>query len=215
MQDVIPHLPALFLIFGALAAGYASPGPTMLAVMGTALGRGRGPGVLLGLGVALGTGLWAGVSVTLLGPLLPMDGLAVEWLRIGAAVFLAFLALVSFRSAITGRDLSLPTIGGTGPSLILRGTLIAATNPKAAVFWLAVAVAAIGPETGWTLVAVLVAGSLAISALGHTGYALAFSSPRIAAAYRDRRRVIQSVLGCVFCVLSVVVLTGARHRGIT
>ncbi len=57
------------------------------------------------------------------------------------------------------------------------------TNPKAALTWVALAI---------------VAGTSALSLVGHIFYALAFSTERVAAVYARARRGIEAALGMFF-----------------
>lgn len=55
MTDLAPHLPGLFIAYGMLSLGLFSPGPNILAIIGTSMERGRGEGLALAVGVSLGT----------------------------------------------------------------------------------------------------------------------------------------------------------------
>jgi len=54
MAEISPYIPSILLAYSAFLLGTASPGPNILAVIGTAMSIGRGPGMALALGVAHG-----------------------------------------------------------------------------------------------------------------------------------------------------------------
>ena len=55
MQDLTHYLPGIFLAYTAFLLAIASPGPNILAVIGTSMGMGRQSGISLALGVASGS----------------------------------------------------------------------------------------------------------------------------------------------------------------
>src|SRR5215475_15321469 len=59
MVDVSTYLPGILLAYSAFFLAIASPGPNVLAVIGTSMAVGRGSGIALALGVASGSFLWA------------------------------------------------------------------------------------------------------------------------------------------------------------
>jgi threonine/homoserine/homoserine lactone efflux protein len=56
------HLPQIGLAFGAFALGMFSPGPNILAVIGTSMAVSRKAGIALALGISAGSFLWAGMT---------------------------------------------------------------------------------------------------------------------------------------------------------
>ena len=65
MFEISPHLSGILLSLTAVTLALMSPGPNILAVIGTSMEVGRREGVALALGVASGTFVW--VSLTVLG----------------------------------------------------------------------------------------------------------------------------------------------------
>ncbi|MEL7088844.1 MAG: LysE family transporter, partial [Planctomycetota bacterium] len=53
----------LMVSFGIMATGLLSPGPNILAIIGTSMERGRSAGSALACGIAVGSGLWAVLTV--------------------------------------------------------------------------------------------------------------------------------------------------------
>jgi hypothetical protein len=58
MESISTHLPGILLSYGAFLIAIASPGPNVLAVIGTSMSVNRSSGIALALGVATGTLTW-------------------------------------------------------------------------------------------------------------------------------------------------------------
>ena len=202
------HLPGLAVAWSGVALGLVSPGPNQLAVMGTAMARGRREGLVLASGIAAGTALWATICVTGLAALVSASGPAMGTLRVGAAAYLAFLAWRAFQAA-RAPEPPTPTVArAAGPAgLALRGLGVQATNLKAGVYWTALAALGIGAEAPLAVALALVGGCAAISGAGHVAYALAFSHPGTVTAYDRVRPAVQSGLCAFFCIASITILT--------
>ena len=59
METIIHYLPGIALAYAICALGILSPGPNVLAVMGTSMGEGRRQGKALAWGISTGSFLWA------------------------------------------------------------------------------------------------------------------------------------------------------------
>jgi amino acid exporter len=59
MAEFSLYLPGIPLAYSACLLGLVSPGPNVLAVLGTAMAEGRRAGIALALGIAAGSVLWA------------------------------------------------------------------------------------------------------------------------------------------------------------
>lgn len=199
------HIAGLLAVYGLLALGLFSPGPNILAVVGTAMGTGRRAAIHMALGIALGTGIWASLTVAGLTALLTAYADIATWLRLAGGCFLIWLGLKAYRAALrSDGQLVVRSVAGSAKRSFAKGLAIQLTNPKAMLHWAALMTLAISPQSPlWVAVAVVV-GSTALSAIGHVAYATGFSTERVAAAYRRLRRGIEAVLGTFF------VFAGAR-----
>ena len=164
-----------------LAVNILSPGPNVLNTISAAMSSGRPAG----LGSALGVGV--GISAWCLGMSLGIGAIfaAFPALR-GILTVIAIGLLVSFaarylRNALAGYHgyrRGLPTQPG-GQDLadgFRRSLMVSALNPKALTSWLAIlTIFPVSRATGADI-ALLCAGSCALAAGIHAGYALAFSS---------------------------------------
>lgn len=199
MTDLAPHLPGLLVAYGMLCLGLFSPGPNVLAIIGTSMERGRPQGLALAAGVSFGTFLWSLLSVTGFAALLTLWAGAMTILKIVGAAYLLWLAWGAFRSAARRAEVNARAIDA--PSLqayASRGLIVQMTNPKAAIYWVAITAVAIGPDTPLAITIALVAGCSVLSLAGHVTYALAFSTRAAVAAYAKGRRVVQASLGTFF-----------------
>ena len=63
MQDFQLYAPGIFLAYAAFLLAIASPGPNILAVIGTSMSVNRRSGMALAMGVAYGSFTWALLTV--------------------------------------------------------------------------------------------------------------------------------------------------------
>ena len=211
MSELATFWPGIAIAWTGIALGLVSPGPLQLAVIGTAMNRGRRAATAVALGIATGTAIWAAISVTGFAAVIAASERLMVALRIAAALYLMMLAWQALRAARGPGRMVGRALPGRGPgALWLAGLTVQATNLKAAVYWMAIA--ALGLEAGAPLgaSALLVAGCAAISAAGLSAYAAAFSRPGAVRAYDRVRPWVQSALAAFFCAASVVIL--AAHR---
>ena len=88
--------------------------------------------------------------------------------------------------------------------LITLGIL--ATNPKALTSWLIIVSIFPAGSAGWAGNAILILGAALLSGLGHTFYALAFSTRHAAQAYARAGRWINAAVGVFFLSLGTTLL---------
>lgn len=211
MTEIAQFWPGIAIAWTGIALGLISPGPLQLAVVGTAMARGRRAGIAVAAGIATGTAGWAAISVTGFAAVIAASDVFMRALRIAAAAYLLVLAWRAVRAARTPGRVDGRALEGRGPlSLWLAGLGVQATNLKAAVYWMAIA--ALGLEAGapGAILALLVGGCAAISLAGLSTYAVAFSRPEALRAYDRARPWVQSALAAFFCVASVAILTVHR-----
>ncbi|UWQ18686.1 LysE family translocator [Jannaschia sp. M317] len=199
MTDLAPHLPGLLVAWGMLCLGLFSPGPNILAIIGTSMERGRPQGLALAAGVSVGTLLWGVLAVTGFTAVLTLWAGAMTVLKLAGAAYLLWLAYGAFRSAaqtveVNTRTVDAPNLRAYG----LRGLMVQMTNPKAAIFWVAIAAVGTGPDTPVFILVTLIGVSFLISLAGHVVYALAFSTRAAVALYARGRRAAQATIGTFF-----------------
>lgn len=210
MSELSLYLPGILLAYSAFLLAIASPGPNILAVIGTSMGVDRRSGVALALGVASGSFTWALLTVFGLSAILAAYASALFLIKIFGGAYLLWLACKSFKSAASAHDIEAAELAGGKRSPIgyfKRGYLIQMTNPKAALAW--IAIISLGLQDGAPLWvgAVIVLGTFALSIAIHILYALAFSTPAMVRLYGKSRRAIQGVLGTFFAFAGLKLLT--------
>lgn len=210
MQDISLYLPGILLAYSAFLLAIASPGPNILAVIGTSMSVGRSSGMALAMGVATGSFTWAVLTVFGLSAILATYASALLAIKIFGGLYLLWLAYKSFKSAASDHDIEAKELAGgrrTPFGYLKRGYIIQMTNPKAALAW--IAIISLGLKQGAPLWvgAVIVVGTFLLSVAIHLMYAVAFSSPAMVRLYGKSRRAIQGVLGTFFALAGFRLLT--------
>lgn len=210
MDDITLYLPGILLAYAAFLLAILSPGPNVLAVMGTSMSRGRASGMALAMGVATGSLTWAILTVIGLSALISGYAAALLVIKILGGLYLLWLAYKSLRSAFSAQDVNAQELAGGKRSLrgyAIRGYIVQMTNPKAALSW--IAIVSLGLQDGAPLwvSAAIVSGTFALSFIMHMLYALAFSTGLMVRIYARARRVIQAVLGGFFAFVGMTLLT--------
>lgn len=210
MTDFAVYLPGILLAYAAFLLAIASPGPNILAVIGTSMSVGRKSGIALAFGVATGSGCWAVLTVIGLSAILTTYAFALNAIKIFGGLYLLWLSYKSFKSAASAHDIEAKELAGGKRSSFgyaKRGFIIQMTNPKAALAW--VAIISLGLTQGapvW-VGAIIVTGTFLLSVIIHTLYAVAFSTPLMVQIYGKARRYIQGVLGAFFAFAGIRLLT--------
>lgn len=210
MQDIPLYLPGILLAYSAFLLAIASPGPNILAVIGTSMGVNRASGLSLAMGVATGSFTWALLTVFGLSAILATYASALLAIKVFGGLYLLWLAYKSFKSAASSHDIEAKQLEGgrrTPFGYFKRGYIIQMTNPKAALAW--VAIISLGLQDGAPLWvgAAIVLGTFIMSIAIHAMYAVAFSTPAMVRLYGKSRRAIQGVLGTFFALAGLRLLT--------
>ena len=102
MDQLSIYLPGLLLAYTACFLGLMSPGPNVLAVIGTAMGEGRKPGLALGFGVAAGSFCWATLTVAGLTTLITAYAWLLGAIKIAGGLYLLWLGFKAPNGAMEG-----------------------------------------------------------------------------------------------------------------
>lgn len=202
------YLPQLLLAWSIQAMGILSPGPSVALILGVATSRGRLPSVVTAFGVACGSIVLAVATVAGVTAILAKVAELMTVLRFVGAAYLVWLAWKAFRNAASTPKLIVGKVGGdsvwrTG----LAGFVLQVSNPKAIMFWLAIASLGGVGDAPLPVVVLFVAVTFANSFLGHGAYALLLSSAPVRNAYGRARRWIEAGLGCFFLFASFKLAT--------
>lgn len=203
------YISGIMLALGVFMLGMFTPGPNILAVIGTSMSTGRRAGQALALGVATGSLLWGSLTLFGLTAVIALYAEVMEAIKVAGAGYLLWLAFKAFRSAALRDEAPLRALavaGGLG-AYYRRGVIVQMTNAKAALLWIAIMSLAMDGHAPMWVGASVVVGTAVLSALGHQVYALAFSTAPMVAAYRRARRCIEGALGVYFCFAGYKLLT--------
>lgn len=201
MSSIHSYWPGIVLAYTTYIVSAISPGPAMLATMGTAMESGRKAGIALGLGIALSALVWGVLAFLGLSTLLVAYAGILDIIRVLGCLYLLYLAWKAFGSALSSYDLNANLTGiheYKTFNVFLRGCVLNLANPKAILTWVVIISLAIEPGAPlWTIFAVL-AGTIGFSVVFYTLIAIVFSTPRMVSIYSRSRRWIDGTLGLVF-----------------
>jgi len=198
----------LLLILGAALVGAASPGPSTLAIAGTAMQQGRGPGLALASGVITGSFFWSAAAAFGLGAVMLANAWAFELIRYLGAGYLMYLAIRSARSALRpGTPAPLSLKSPTLSAAYGKGLALHLTNPKAVLFFGSLYSIGLPPGTAPSdLIIVILAVGIQSFLIFH-GYALLFSNPTLTQGYLRLRRPFEALLAAAFATAGWHILT--------
>ncbi|MFC3060502.1 LysE family translocator [Paenirhodobacter populi] len=209
MSEITTWMTGILMSYAAFLLAIASPGPNVLAVIGTSMRIGRKSGIALATGVAAGSLAWAMLTVAGLTALLATWAPVLTGIKIFGGFYLLWLGYKALKSASSTHDLEARILTGGPRSLTgyaLRGFTIQMSNPKAVLAW--IAIVSLGFQDGapvWVGL-VIVVGTTLLSVAIHILYAVAFSTPAMIRAYSKARRSIQITLGVFFGVAGAKLL---------
>lgn len=197
--------PAMFdhinipLILTAALLATASPGPSTLAIAGTAMAHGRLQAMALVAGIASGSWIWSIAAALGLSAIMQANAWVFEALRYLGAGYLLFLAYKSARSALSPVPVKLRSVASRSYRVAYgKGLMMHLTNPKAILFFGALySVGVPATATPLEIAAVVVIVGLQ-SLLIFISYGLLFSNPRIVAIYIRLRRWFEAVFALAF-----------------
>lgn len=205
-----PEFHHLLLVYATYIIAAASPGPSNMRIMATAMSAGRRDALLLGAGVLTGAIVWGLMAATGLAAVLSRLAGAIVVLKIVCGLYLLFLACKAARAAAAPNAID----GGPAakarpePALILyrRGLLLHLTNTKSILGWIALMTLGLGPEASWRTVVAILAGCAVLGAVIFGTYAVVFSSEPMVRGYRRARRWIEGALAGFFAFAGVSLL---------
>jgi len=171
----------LVLIFTTYLVATASPGPSNMAIMGTAMKKGRGAALALAAGVVSGSMIWALLAAC------------------GVLTVLATFAQLLIALKIGG-DFNASDERVAYGRLFRQGILMHIGNPKAILTWVAIMSFALKPEGMASTLPIIICGCAAICVFVFGGYALLFSTAVMGAFYRRIRRGLDALLACCFAL---------------
>ena len=205
MTDLLPYLPGFAAAYAVQAVGGASPGPAVAMLLGIGTTAGRRAALAATAGIATAGATWALLAALGMGAVLASAEWAVTAIRLAGAAYLGWLAFGAFRGAMRpGAPVAAAPAarGGSAWRHYRMGLTLQLTNPKALVFW--IAIAALGPTAGGGagVVAAFCLGAGVVGFSTHGAWALALSSGPVRRGHAAARRWIDAALGTLFATFA-------------
>jgi threonine/homoserine/homoserine lactone efflux protein len=220
--------PDLTLAYTAYLIGTASPGPSVLAVMGTAMAHGRARALALAAGVVAGSQAWGLCAAFGMAAAMQRYSAALTLAKVIGGAYLLWLAWQAARKAWRprGEVMVVDTLANTAaavPALrttstrtyahtFARGLALHLSNPKAIFVWLSFVSLALPPGARQADALAVVAHCGMISATVFTGYALVFSTAVAGRGYRAAERPINALLAGAFGLAGLRLLLSGQSR---
>lgn len=198
----------LTLIMTAALIGVASPGPSVLAIVGTSMRRGRRIGLALASGVTTGSFIWSVGAAAGLSAVMLANAWLIEVIRYFGAAYLLLLAFKSARSALTPGEAEPQGLAAMSPRrAYMRGLALHLTNPKAILFFGSLYSFGVPADADLGDLALIVLCVGLQSAIVVHGYALLFSNPVVARGYLKLRRWFEGAFAVAFGYAGFRILT--------
>jgi threonine/homoserine/homoserine lactone efflux protein len=146
--------------------------------------------------------IWALLTAGGIGLLITQQPALFDGMRYGGAILLVYLGIRSLRSTASAAE-ALHTVAAAHATPVRDGFAIAITNPKIALFFLALFSQFVRPEAGMgeKMIMALTAG--VIDALWYALVALALSHSAILDRLRAQARMLDRLFGLILIALAV------------
>ena len=198
-------------IAAAIAIGAASPGPSFVMVVRTAMAKSRRDGLAAAFGMGVGGVVFCILALVGLNAIFAQAGWLYLGFKLAGGLYLIYLAVRIWRSA--DRPLQ-AALSGHGESRVFRsfglGLATQLSNPKTLVFYGSVfaLLPAHLPEWSYFTLPPII---MAIETGWYTLVALAFSLQKPRAAYLRWKGRVDRLAGAVMATLGLkLILSGAR-----
>lgn len=204
----------LLLAYTAYLVGTASPGPSNLAIIATAMNSGRISALILASGIITGSLFWGFLAAFGLSTVLASYSGALVVMKIVGGFYLLWLAMKSGRSALSARSamsVEMKSNQSDHVRTFLRGAAMHLTNPKAIFVWLSIVTLALPAKAkaGDALLVVIGCAVIGVAVFG--GYAVVFSTPVARRIYPALRRGFEGMLAAIFSYAGIrLLLEGVR-----
>lgn len=205
---------AYVLFLGASLVLLVTPGPAVLYIVARSVEQGRLGGLVSVLGVGLGNFAHVVAAAVGVSALIAASALAFSVLKYLGAAYLIWLGIRTLRAQVA--PVALKIEGKPLRRLFSEGAVVAALNPKTALFFLAFLPQFISPAAGAVWLQILLLGcSFVLLGLATDGlYALAAGSLRD--LFRNSVRVLKTqklVSGTVYIGLGLMTALAGNQNG--
>lgn len=198
-------LAAFLTIAGLHLMAAMSPGPSFVVSVRTAAAEGFRPALGLAIGFGLGAVIWATAALAGLSLLFQVVPALFTALKIAGGAFLIWIAIQTWRHARaplpeTAGDTTLPQ---TLTAAVLKGLAVMLANPKPAVFFGAVFVGVVPPDTALPMLALVMVVIFIDETLWYIFVARVFSLPGPRAAYARMKTGVDRTFGVLMAGLGL------------
>lgn len=205
---MIEYLPGFLAAYAILMVAASSPGPAVAMLLGISATSGRGAALIASAGIATGSVLLNIGTLAGVGYLLTQAAWTMLVLKLIGAAYLAWLSYGAFRKAVNPPKIEAMEIAPrSAANAFVAGFLLQVTNPKAIVFWLAIAAVGATQGGGAGVIALFIAGAFLISFGCHGAWALILSSSPARRVYASGRRWVEAGLGALFATFAIRLAT--------
>ncbi len=189
-------------VAGICTLGAMSPGPSLAVVMNNTVNHGRRAGMLTAIGHGLGVTGYAAATALGLAVIIASSPVVFDAIRYAGAAFLLYLAYKSFTAPV-GTTQQLPQKGSQG---FVSGLLIAALNPKMAIFFLALFSQFIDVDANLQdkLILALTAG--VIDTVWYLLVAWGLATPAVLAWLKRHQQSLNRVFAVVIALLAISIV---------
>ena len=191
-----------WLAFAVLAA---SPGPSIMAIMGTSLAYGRMAGIRFAAGVVTGSVIWGVLSAFGTAVLLSQAAWTLTGLKIAGGCYFFWMAYKAGRSAYRNTPVFEGEINKR--RIYFAGLALHLTNPKAVFSWTTIVVLGMPVGAPAHNTFFILVGCAVLATVINLGYAVVFSNLQVVGAYRGVKRWVDGTLAVLFTLVGVRLLT--------
>ena len=197
-------LTAWLTLCGVCLAGAMSPGPSLAVVMQCSLGAGRRAAVFVAVSHGAGIFVWAMLTAGGIGLVFASWPEIYDLLRWLGCLFLVYLGVRNLMSGLglQGAD---PFEKRPPGSPIIDGFLIAVTNPKIALFFLALFSQFVRVDAAMSEKILMATTAAVIDALWYSAVAILFSNTLITDRLIRNRITIDRVFGVILIFFAAYV----------
>ncbi len=215
MSELAEFFPSLLAGYFVMALGLLSPGPNILAIVGTSMGVSRKAGVLMACGVSAGSFVWATLAVLGVAALMAAYAPLAFGLKIAGGLYLAWIGVKYLRAAKANTSIAVAesSVQHGLMRYFGRGIFIQMTNPKAIFAWIATISIVSRPDAPFWILAIFVLGCTFLAFAGHIAWAYLFSTHGVIGFYDRFKRVINSILGTLLGALGAGLVLSAFKSG--
>lgn len=205
----MPSLEVLVSFATAALIMNLSPGPSNLYVMARTMAQGVGGGLAAVAGLAIGSLLHVAATVLGLAALLNYSPLAYALLKTAGALYLVYLGLGYLFSNPSEENRQVKTAVKSNWKIFQESVIVEATNPKTALFFLALLPQFVNAGAGSVSLQLLILGLIVTVSAIPCDLLVTFSAHRVSRwmkSHPDAQRLQNRVSGSVLTGLGVYVL---------